>query len=115
MIVCNKVFSASTLARLSKSLEETPQKPRRELAREVCSWLNWVDHKGNFKISSCMKSFSTLHKKRILVFPKIEKEYTFSKEVAHEKRLILEPIESNNQIIVLHPSPSTSPLHNPSQ
>lgn len=93
MVVCDKVFSDSFLGKLSKVISENPQRPRRELAREVCDWLNWVDHNGKPKISSCMKSFSILRKKGLLSFPEIEKKYSFNKKTCREKQIKLEAIE----------------------
>ena len=46
-------LSPAVLAQLAREVETRPKLSRMQLARDVGGWLDWTDHDGAPKVTSC--------------------------------------------------------------
>ncbi|NOY57519.1 MAG: IS4 family transposase [Calditrichaeota bacterium] len=69
MRVIDQKFTSERLAQIQSTIAAKPDISRRELARQVCEWLNWRSANGKLQEMSCRKALLQLHQQGRIELP----------------------------------------------
>ncbi|HSO80726.1 MAG TPA: hypothetical protein VLQ88_11240 [Chromatiaceae bacterium] len=67
--LCGRALSAADLERIRAAVREADPPQRAEIARRVCTALNWVDVQGRPKLMSCRVGLLRLHRAGLIALP----------------------------------------------
>jgi len=93
MLICGQQFNEATIGRIITTVESNLTISRRELSRQVCSWLDWRNDNGGLKDMSCRKALLELDRRGKIILPSSPKHWTFSGRKALESDELLGDLE----------------------
>ncbi|HSO83499.1 Druantia anti-phage system protein DruA, partial [Thiocapsa sp.] len=67
--LCGRALSAADLESIRTAVREADPPQRAEIARRVCTALNWVDVQGRPKLMSCRVGLLRLHRAGLIALP----------------------------------------------
>jgi hypothetical protein len=89
MRVCGQEFTVTLLNKIQQGIDQSPAISRSEIARRVCTDLNWRTSKGELQQGSCRKALARLAREGHLQFPPLEKTYAFNNPCLHNVEFTL--------------------------
>jgi hypothetical protein len=69
-------FTEALVAKINQSIAEHPRISRRQLSRDICTWMNWRSPNGKLREVTCRKALVELHRRKLIELPDCE-EYAF--------------------------------------
>jgi len=69
-------FTEALVAKIARSIAEHPRISRRQLSRDICTWMNWRSPNGKLREVTCRKALVELHRRKLIELPDC-KEYAF--------------------------------------
>lgn len=74
------------LAKITAAIAEQPGISRRQLSRDICTWMNWRSPNGKLREVTCRKALVELHRRKLIELPDC-KEYAFRNRLARPAEL----------------------------
>jgi len=69
-------FTEALVAKITQSIAEQPRISRRQLSRDICTWMNWRSPNGKLREVTCRKALVELHRRKLIELPNCE-DYAF--------------------------------------
>ena len=69
MRICGQEFTPDILSRIHAAVVAQPDISRRSLSRQVCEWLGWRNHRGDWQEGGCRKALAELARRQIVELP----------------------------------------------
>src|SRR5574342_1305099 len=69
MQLCDREFTAATIAQIEQTIGSEPWLSRRALSLRVCRWLQWRTPNGRLKEVSCRKALVELERRGLIMRP----------------------------------------------
>lgn len=79
MKVIEQKFTSERLAQIQETIAAKPDISRRELARQVCEWLDWRSASGKLQEMSCRKALLELHQQGRIKLPEANMPANFAR------------------------------------
>jgi hypothetical protein len=76
MIIHHLQFTEALVAKITQSIAEQPHISRRQLSRDICTWMDWRSPNGKLREVACRKALVELHRRKLIELPDCE-EYAF--------------------------------------
>jgi len=77
--IIEQKFTSERLAQIQSTIAAKPDISRRELARQVCEWLDWRSANGKLQEMSCRKALLKLHQQGHIELPEAKMPANFAR------------------------------------